>query len=76
MARDDRVRRVVLGIAGLVAGYAIGALAGYALLAALSTNTHDPALEASMTAAFVAGPIGALIGLVAGIVFGGRKPPA
>jgi len=70
------MRRFVLGFVGVVAGYAIGALTGYALLAALSTNTHDGALEASMTAAFVAGPIGALIGLVAGVAIGGRKPLA
>lgn len=70
------MRRLGFGMLGVVGGFALGALAGYALISLLSSNTHDGAVEASMTAAFVAGPIGAFIGLVAGLVLGGRKPPA
>lgn len=69
------MRRLGFGLAGVVVGFALAAIAGYALISLLSSNTHDGAVEASMTAAFVAGPIGALIGLIAGIVLGGRKPP-
>lgn len=53
--------RVVLG---LVAGYIAGALIGWAGLELFSTNTHDRSVEAAMTAAFVAGPTGALLGLI------------
>ncbi|MBE7522681.1 MAG: hypothetical protein HS109_09895 [Burkholderiales bacterium] len=70
------MRRLGFGVVGVIAGFALGAVAGYALVSLLSSNVHDSAVEASMTAVFVAGPIGALIGLVAGIVRGGRKPPA
>lgn len=35
---------------------------------------HDKSVEMAMTAAFVTGPIGAVAGLIAGIVFSRRKP--
>ena len=70
------MRRFGFGVLGAIAGYVLFALCGYALVTYGSSNVHDRALEASMTAAFVAGPLGALIGLVAGIVMGGRKVAA
>ncbi|MCC7039230.1 MAG: hypothetical protein IT516_02845 [Burkholderiales bacterium] len=70
------MRRLGFGVLGGSIGFVVAAIAGYVLVGALSSNTHDVAIEASMTAAFVAGPIGALLGLVVGIVLGGRKPPA
>jgi len=70
------MRRLAFGLLGAIGGYALAAVVGYFLIDALSSNTHDRAVEASMTAAFVAGPLGALIGLVAGIVLGGRKTQA
>jgi hypothetical protein len=39
-----------------------------------SHNHFDGSVEASMTAAFVFGPAGALIGLIAGAVLGKSKP--
>lgn len=42
---------------------------------ALSGNTHDRALEAVMTGAFVVGPLVALIAAVVGAVRGGRPAP-
>ena len=70
------MRRLGFGLAGAIGGYLIAAIVAYVLVAGLSSNTHDPSVGASMTAAFVGGPLGALVGLVAGIVLGGRKPPA
>ncbi len=58
---------------GLVVGYPAFAFGGYFLIGLVSANRYDPSVEASMTAAFVIGPVGALIGLVAGVVLGGRK---
>ncbi len=58
--------RVVWIIAGIVAGYLIGAFGGGYLMELLSSNRHDRALEAAMTGAFVTGPIGAVIGGIAG----------
>ena len=52
----------------IVAGYAIGVAAGLLLVSLFSGNTHDRGMEQVMTAAFVTGPIGAVIGLVSGIV--------
>ncbi|HEX8692907.1 MAG TPA: hypothetical protein VF746_10835 [Longimicrobium sp.] len=42
----------------------------------LSSNTHDGDVEAAMTAAFVCGPLAALIGFVVGLVRSGRRMPA
>jgi hypothetical protein len=47
-----------------------------------SGNTFDRSVEASMTAVFAIGPLGAVVGLVAGMIVGGMKrksepsPPA
>lgn len=65
--------RIIRGGLGLIAGYALGVVAGIALIALLSTNTHDKSLEVAMTSAFVAGPIGAVIGLLIGILRRGRS---
>ncbi len=48
--------RIMIGLLVLVAGYVIGAAAGYALIAAMTSNTHDAPIEAAMTGAFVTGP--------------------
>lgn len=56
------MRRFLLTILGLVLGYAAGAAAGLLLVSSLSGNTHDRSLESVMTAAFVTGPIGAVLG--------------
>lgn len=42
-------------------GYGIAAVAGYFLVMSLSSNRHDRAVEAAMTAVFFIGPIGALV---------------
>lgn len=52
-------------LTGFVLGYVGGALLGWALVQALSSNMHDKGLEAAMTGAFVAGPAGAVIGILA-----------
>ena len=55
-------------VLGSVAGYAVGAAAGALLITLFSGNMHDKALKMTMTAAFVTGPSGAIVGLVAGLV--------
>jgi hypothetical protein len=54
-----RIARVLVW---LVIGYLAGAVLGWAGITLSSTNTHDKSLEAAMTAAFVAGPAGAVAG--------------
>jgi len=51
---------------GAVAGYVLAAFAAYALTHAFSPNRHDRELEALMTAFFVAGPLGTVVGTVVG----------
>ncbi|MCB1472205.1 MAG: hypothetical protein KDJ68_04780 [Rhodobiaceae bacterium] len=50
-----------------VAGYFAGAMAGLALVSMFSGNGHDKSMEMVMTAAFFTGPVGAVIGLLAGL---------
>jgi hypothetical protein len=64
------MRKFLLCLAGLVAGYIIGAGLGAAAIEYFSGNTHDRSVEMAMTAAFVTGPIGAVIGLVVGWIRG------
>lgn len=62
------MKRLVRGLLGLVLGYAAGAAAGVGAVELLSSNTHDRYQEAVMTAAFVTGPIGAVLGLIVGLL--------
>lgn len=57
--------RFLIGLLVLVAGYIVGAAGGYALILATTSNTHDASVEASMTGAFVTGPLVAILGVIA-----------
>jgi hypothetical protein len=75
------MRRTLMAVLGLLIGYPVFAFAGYWLIQLFSGNTFDRSLEASMTAVFAIGPLGAVVGLVAGLIVGGMKrkavlPPA
>ena len=64
--------RLLYGLAGLFLGYLVGAVGGWLLIVLLSSNSYDKSLEAVMTAFFVAGPLGALIGTMLGVIYGKR----
>jgi hypothetical protein len=68
------MRRFFAALLGLLIGYPVFALAGYWAIGLFSLNHFDGSVEASMTAAFVFGPAGALIGLIAGAILGEPKP--
>jgi hypothetical protein len=55
------MRRTLMAILGLLIGYPVFAFAGYW------------AIEAIMTAVFAIGPLGAVVGLVAGLILGSRR---
>jgi hypothetical protein len=57
----------------MVIGYSVFAFAGYWAIVLLSANHFDRSVEASMTAAFVIGPGGAIIGFVSSIILGRAK---
>lgn len=67
------MRKVFAALAALGAGYAAGAFIGAVLVEIFSGNRHDKSLEAVMTAAFVTGPLGAFIGLLAAIFWRGSN---
>ena len=52
----------------IVDGYMSGAAAAAGLIALLSTNSHDKSLEMVMPSIFVAGPMGAILGLMLAIL--------
>jgi hypothetical protein len=58
----------------MLIGYPLFAVAGYFAIGLFSSNHFDASVEASMTAAFVFGPAGAIIGLIAGSIAGKKKP--
>jgi hypothetical protein len=64
------MRRFLAALLGLFIGYPVFALAGYGAIGLFSSNHFDGSVEASMTAAFIFGPAGAIIGAVTGAVFG------
>ena len=65
------MRRYVVAVVGSIAGYVVAAVGGYMLVGWFSSNPHDRSVEAAMTAAFVFGPIGAILAFILGLVFGG-----
>ena len=67
------MRRFLGALLGFLLGYPIFAFLGYWAIVLLSSNQFDRSVEASMTAAFVVGPAGALTGLVAGVILGKKK---
>ena len=69
----SQMRRFLMALLGVPVGYVVSAFAGYWAIELFSGNTFDRSLEASMTSAFVFGPGGAIIGLIAGLILGGRK---
>ena len=67
------MRKLLYCLAGLIAGYVIGAGLGAAAIQLFSGNTHDKSMEMAMTSAFVTGPIGAAIGVVVAWMKGRSK---
>ena len=68
-------RRLGFGVLFGLLAFLAGALASYFLVLGFSSNVHDRSGEAAMTSVFFYGPAAGLIGFVAGLAFGGRKPP-
>lgn len=66
------MKRFGIALACALLGYVAVALLGYVLIGQFSTNVHDRQLEAAMTAAFVTGPLGAVIGFIVGFMRGGQ----
>ncbi|MGA9008917.1 MAG: hypothetical protein WBE48_19340 [Xanthobacteraceae bacterium] len=67
------MRRIVMAVLGLLIGYPVFAFIGYWMIQLFSGNTFDRSMEADMTAVFAIGPLGAVVGLVAGLVLAGLK---
>ena len=67
------MRRFLAALLGVPLGYLLFAFAGYWAIELLSNNAFDRSLEASMTAVFVIGPVGAIIGFIPGLVLGGTR---
>jgi hypothetical protein len=68
------MRRFFAALFGLLIGYSVFAVAWYGTIGLFSHNHFDGGVEASMTEAFVFGPMGALIGLIASAILCKPKP--
>jgi hypothetical protein len=62
-----------MAVVGLLIGYPVFAFAGYWAIQLFSGNAFDRSMEASMTAVFAIGPLGAVVGLVAGMMMARPK---
>jgi hypothetical protein len=62
------IRRILSGFLFGLPCYVIGAVGGGYLVYLLSANRHDLEMEATMTGAFVTGPLLAFLGFVVGAV--------
>jgi hypothetical protein len=58
---------------GMLIGYPLSAFVGYWAIGFFSGNHFDGSVEAGMTAAFVFGPLGAIVGIIASAVLGRPK---
>jgi hypothetical protein len=67
------MRRFFSAVLGMLIGYPLFAFAGYWAIGLFFGNHFDGSVEASMTAAFVFGPIGAIAGIIAGAILGRPK---
>jgi hypothetical protein len=67
------MKRTIFCLLGTIFGYVIGAGFGYALVGQTSGNKHDRPVEAAMTGVFVSGPLGAIVGGIAGFRLGRRR---
>lgn len=63
------MKTFALTVLAAIAGYALGAILGYGAISALSANTHDKSFEAAMTAAFVTGPLVALLAVIGALAY-------
>jgi hypothetical protein len=61
---------ILFGLCALavIVGYAVGLFAGMFLINRFSSNTHDKSMEAAMTAAFIVGPVCAVLSLAATLI--------
>jgi hypothetical protein len=66
-------KRSGYGLLFAMVGLVVAAEAGYFLILWFSSNIHVRSVEASITGIFVCGPVGAVLGFVAGFTFGGRR---
>ena len=68
------LRRIGIGFAFALLGYAIGAFGGGFLIAQFGAPKNDLSVEAAMTGAFFTGPLVAVVAFVVGFWWAGPAP--
>jgi uncharacterized membrane protein len=68
------LRRLLIGTLWAVPAYLLGAFGGGYVVYLTSSNQHDPSVEASMTGAFILGPLAGGIGFLVGTLRAQRPP--
>jgi hypothetical protein len=64
------MKSFAIGLLYGIGGYVLFAFVGYFLILWFSSNTHDSSVEAAMTSALIIGPLGLLVGFIAGFIAG------
>jgi hypothetical protein len=72
--RPASLRRKLAALLGLLVGYPLFAFGGYWLFPLFSGSSFDRSMEAELVAVFAIGPLGAIVGIIVGMIVGGRKP--
>ena len=68
------MKRLAIILCAAIVGFVLFAVGGAWMISLLSSNTHDLSVESAMTGFFAIGPIGAILGAVAGAWFSRPKP--
>lgn len=61
------MKPILTGLVALFAGYLVGAVGGYFLVLATTSNTHDATVEAATSAMFIIGPAVAVFALISAL---------
>ncbi|WP_157066738.1 hypothetical protein [Hyphomicrobium sulfonivorans] len=61
------MKTFMTGLMALIVGYLVGAVGGYFLVLATTSNTHDAQVEAATSAAFSIGPAVAVFALISAL---------
>ncbi|MBI1650838.1 hypothetical protein [Hyphomicrobium sulfonivorans] len=61
------MKTFMTGLIALIVGYLVGAVGGYFLVLATTSNAHDAQVEAATSAAFIIGPAAAVFALISAL---------
>jgi hypothetical protein len=67
------MRRFGIGLLCAIGGYFVFLFAGYWCIELFTPPHHERSMDALFSSVFLFGPIGAVLGFIAGCIFGGKR---